>query len=105
MKDLFSFHYPERAGFKERDTSKQAADEIEGSGRAGTLRAKVWAMFERGYEGTADSVAGELNEDILAIRPRVSELRAKGLIEPTGKRGFTSNGKAAHVWRKTRSET
>lgn len=90
--------YPDHAGFKERATSKDAADAIEGSGRAATLRKKVLDWFEDGNTGTADECADALHETILAIRPRVSELHNKGLITRTGARRRSSGGRMAHVW-------
>lgn len=91
--------YPDAAGYKEVTTSLEAAEKIERSGRAATLRAKVQRYFEEGGRATADEVASLLGENILAIRPRVAELNVKGLIEPTGERHRNLAGGMAHVWR------
>jgi hypothetical protein len=91
--------YPYRAGAKERTTSKDAADQLESSGRAGTLRAQVLAWFASGQSGTADECAAALNETVLSIRPRVTELFRQGSIERTGVRRVNASGSSAHVWR------
>ncbi len=73
--------YPLTAGAKEYTTSLEAAEQLEKSGRAAFLRAKVMAWFRSGNTGTADECAASLNESHLAVRPRCSELHAAGLIE------------------------
>lgn len=96
--------YPKRAGAKERgSTSEAAADAIEGEGRAQRLRDRVWRLFEDGMQLSADAAAGVLQESILAIRPRVSELRARGLIEATGRKECSHGGRLSMIWKKTRS--
>lgn len=91
--------YPDVAGFREHTTSKDAAEHIESTGRAKTLRDRVTAYFVAGHEATADEVAIALGEPFRAVQPRVAELRAKGLIEPTGIRRQGSGGGMAHVWK------
>jgi predicted ArsR family transcriptional regulator len=99
--DLFS--YPYTAGYKEPTTSRENAERIEKSGKAETLRQRVLSCFQAsGAIATADEIAAFLGEHILAIRPRLSELRAKGLIEPTGERRQSSCGGTAHVWKAAR---
>lgn len=101
--DLFELFvaptYPTAAGAKEETTSREAANEIEKTGRAALLRHKVARWFRRGRKGTADEVAAALKEDILSIRPRVSELHMRGKIEHTGERRKSSHGRSSHVWR------
>lgn len=94
--------YPQRAGFKESTTSRDAATKIEATGRAAKLRAVVIGAFELGFQGTADELAANVGESVLAIRPRVSELHKQGRLEPTGERRSNSSGASAHVWRLTR---
>lgn len=105
--------YPTTAGYTEHETSKDAANAIEGSGRAETLRAEVLrvlrveqAMHDRPYATTqwapgmtADEIAAELGESILSVRPRVAELNKRGLIVKTGERRRSSGGRMSHVWR------
>lgn len=92
--------YPQAAGFKEETTSREAAEKIETSGRAGTLRARVKDCFDMGAHCTADEIADCIGESPLAVRPRLSELRAGGYITTTGERRRSSIGRNAHVWRK-----
>lgn len=98
--DLFTSaaKYPHRAGFKERTTSKDAADRIEARGRAAKLMAACRGAFQLGWTGTADELAFRLGEDRLSVRPRVSQLHTLGEIEPTGERRRNSSGSPAHVW-------
>lgn len=104
--------YPNTAGYTEPTTSKAAADAIEETGRAQTLmdevlrvlriacRTNKWLIDPELYEGlTADEIAAELGESVFSVRPRVAELHKRGLIEPTGERRKSSNGRASHVWR------
>jgi hypothetical protein len=107
--------YPNRAGFTDPTTSKDAADAVEGSGKAQTLRDEVMRVLrvnERtlrnqyftayslpNYGLTADEIAAELGESPFSIRPRVTELAQRGLIERTGERRKSSNGRMSHVWR------
>ena len=88
--------YPDVPGFKARSTSHAAAAAIEP--RAATLRAKVLALFEGGRRWTPDEAAAELGESILNVRPRFTELNAKGLIEDSGARGRTASGSSCIRW-------
>jgi predicted HTH transcriptional regulator len=90
--------YPEVAGFKEGTTSQDAADKIEKSGRAATLRFKVLALMQRGFQGTSEDISEALGEQFLAIRPRISELKAQSLIVQTGQRKQMKTGGVGHVW-------
>lgn len=91
--------YPRRAGFKERTTSRDAAQRIEGRGRARGLRRAVLGAFELGWTGTADELAANMGESILTIRPRVTELHKQGQLETTGERRRNASGASAHVWK------
>lgn len=103
--------YPTRAGFTEHTTSKDAADAIEDSGKAQTLRDEVVRVLRieqasaqrfiatKAYGMTADEIAAELGESVFSIRPRVAELHKRGVIVKTGERRKSSNGRPSHVWR------
>lgn len=71
---------------------------------AATLRVRVLAYLTavRGdfpwCGATADEIAAALGESILAIRPRCSELKAKGVIYATGTRRKNASGMSAAVW-------
>lgn len=97
MTDLFS--YPDSPGFKERTTSREAAEAIKP--RSGTLRSRVLQMLSWA-EGTPDEIARRMEESVLAIRPRVTELYRMGLIERTGARRKNASGMSAHVYRVTK---
>jgi hypothetical protein len=87
--------YPDSPGFKEGDTSREAAEAM--AVRAGTLRRLAYDWICKHPHHTADEVAEALDESPLAIRPRISELRIAGLIINDG-RGLNRSGKAAHLW-------
>lgn len=48
---------------------------------------------------TTDECASLLEESVLSIRPRFSELRALGQITDTGDRRLNDSGRRAIVWR------
>lgn len=92
--------YPYVAGSKARDTSYQAAEEIEAT-EAPLLRDLVYAEIKStGEIGlTADEVAARLNKSVLSIRPRVTELGKQNRIVDTGSRRKNASDKSAIVWR------
>lgn len=93
----FAFpRYPSRAGFKAAGTSQDAANAIEGNGRAARLRSAVLGFYAK-HEGTPDECAAYLGESILSIRPRVSELFTQGDLMLTGKRRASSQGRSQNV--------
>jgi hypothetical protein len=49
---------------------------------------------------TADEIAARLEESVLAVRPRVSELFHAGRIAKSGERRRNASGLSAHVWKK-----
>jgi len=89
------------------ETSADAARKIED--RAQTLREHAFSLIANysliPYYGglIADEVAGLMGEDILAIRPRVSELVKMGAIEDTGRRRLNQRGNSQRVWRRSPS--
>ena len=89
-------HYPKRAGFKALGTSQDAANAIEGSGRAARLRSAVLGFYAR-QSGTADECAEALGESPFSIRPRCSELVKQGRLVRTGERRKSSEGGASAV--------
>lgn len=93
------FTYPRRAGYTEGTTSKGAAEAIEASGKATTLRERVEAFFRRGHLATADEVAAALGVSPFSARPRVTELYSLGVIERTGHVNPSANGRPSHVYR------
>ena len=90
--------YPEHPGAKVAGTSQDAANEM--AEHAPTLREQVLRLFVNlDSRVTTDEAADFLNKSVLAIRPRFSELRAMGKIEPTGERRTNASGMTAMVWR------
>lgn len=100
MTDLFDYGqaYPSAPGWKRRATSKRAADDMKP--KAAVLREKCLAVLRDFPDGlTADGVAHALKADVLSIRPRISELANRNLIEDTGRRGRNRSGKPAVIWK------
>jgi len=89
--------YPNTPGYKEEDTSKAAAEAMEPN--ALTIRLKITESLGWVGDQTADEVAGRLGLSVLAVRPRFSELLARGSIRDTGIRRANISGKSAKVWR------
>lgn len=90
--------YPQIAGAKgDAETSRDAAEKIERNQRAPSLRAKCLELLTA-EALTADECAAKLSENPLSIRPRLSQLKAEGLIEDTGKRRASSMGEPSVVW-------
>jgi predicted ArsR family transcriptional regulator len=91
--------YPDMPGFKDPDTSRLAAEHIAAS--APQLREQCWqALSNHIFDGaTADEIASDVGRDVLAIRPRFTELLAAGRIADTGRRRKNRSGRLAKVWR------
>ena len=88
-------HYPEEPGFKEGATSREAAEAIKA--RAEILRNRCYEFIHFNPGHTADEVAEVLEESVLAVRPRISELRTTNQIVNYG-RGINKSGASAHRW-------
>ena len=89
--------YPHQPGSKAAGTSLQAADEMKGP--ASILRTRVMVLLEHNVDGvTADEAAAALCQSVLSIRPRFSELLAKGFIKDSGERRRNTSCKTATVW-------
>jgi hypothetical protein len=89
--------YPDAPGFKASGPSEQAATAINGTAK--TLREQVLKIIAASPAGlSADAVADRLGKSILSVRPRVSELRRLGEIQPTTKRAKYESGMSATIW-------
>lgn len=96
-------NYPQKPGFKARETAKAAAKSVEP--KAKNLRERVYDAIESaGRAGaTADEVAEMLSASILSVRPRVSELVLMGALDDTfQRRANKGSGRHAIVWRARR---
>lgn len=92
-----SQNYPNKPGAKGGGASKDAAEQI--VTRAAMLRSAILALMLKGYRLTADEIAAQLRESVLAVRPRVSELVKKGDLIKLKDRRKNISGMTAHVLR------
>ena len=88
--------YPDRPGFRARQTSREAAEAIVGAAKS--IRARVFEAL-KASPATPEEVAETLGVPLMNTRPRFSELAARGLIEDSGIRRRAAGGKSAIVWR------
>ncbi len=88
--------YPQGPGWSGTATSKEAAQAI--AHRCSPLRRKAVEALLHGPK-TADEVAQYHRGDRDSYQPRLSELRALGVIEPSGERRLSAMGRPAIVWR------
>ena len=89
--------YPDVPGFKAPGPSEQAATAIRNAAK--TLREQVLKTISEAPAGlSADAVAERLGKSVLAVRPRVSELRRLGEIRPTTQRAKNQSGMSATIW-------
>jgi predicted ArsR family transcriptional regulator len=88
--------YPSAPGFKDRDTSREAAEAIRPD--AARLRAMCLRKLKDVGTATADEVAALLDLSVLSVRPRFTELLHAGEIRDTGERRKNGSGRSAKVW-------
>jgi predicted ArsR family transcriptional regulator len=94
--------YPDFPGYKEKGgTSELAAGLV--AAISGTLRDRVLTLLKF-RQLTADECARYLGASILAVRPRLSELRRMGEIQKTGATRMNESGIQAAVWTATRNQ-
>lgn len=97
MTQLDLLTYPNQPGFKSPGPSQEAAEAMKPT--AASLRAACHGVLKSTHGLTADEVAGVLDESILSIRPRITELKEMGIVEDSGVRRLNASGKRATVWR------
>lgn len=102
MADLFDYvqrHYPEVAGYKDRDTSRKAATSM--NDRVHMLRGRcLTELRKHPHDGlTADETAAAIGETVLSVRPRFTELLQTGKIVDTGRRRKNESGRSAKIWK------
>lgn len=88
--------YPYVPGAKTGGTSRHAAEAMKP--RAPTLRDKVLELLKHDAL-SADECATALNETVLSVRPRLSELVKLNLIYDTGLTSKNASGINATIWR------
>lgn len=87
-------------GHRPTDTSESAARGI--TPKAPSLRERVLQALVANPGGlTADEIAHRMGQDILSIRPRVTELQKAGRAVDTGARRANRRGKTQIVWKAT----
>lgn len=93
--------YADGAGYKTEGTSRRAAAHV--TATLGKRQQEVLTIFRRtGIGGlTADEVAGCLGWHVTTVRPRITELKQKGILEQTGEERPTPLGMMAYVYRMT----
>jgi hypothetical protein len=92
--------YPYTPGSKGPDGTSEAAG-VSMAPRARHLRRLAMIALARLGEATTLEAVAAVGVTREALQPRFSELRALGLVEPTGGRRFNPSGKAAAVLRLT----
>lgn len=94
--------YPHTPGFKTDtpETSRIAA--ASEHAHAQLIREQVLHVLTVFPDITPDEAAQFLKLDKLAVRPRFSELAARGIIEDSGARRKNDSGKNAAAWRLAR---
>jgi transcription initiation factor IIE alpha subunit len=92
---MIDSRYPQFPGFRDRDTSQQAAELVTG---VGEMHKKIMeALRERpmiDYE-----LAERFNVQLSKVQPRRSELAAQGKIVDSGMRRMTPYKRNAIVWK------
>lgn len=88
--------YPFSPGYKDKDTSKKAAEKYES--KSEKLCKEILLVLARGSM-SAFELADHFNEPITSIRPRVTQLKNRNLIEDSGERHLTEGGCYEKVWR------
>lgn len=98
--DLYEPSYPDRPGYRDRETSKEAADSMVPT--ADSLRALVLGLLAKRW-CTVHEAADILELSVPSIQPRFSELLKKDLIEWTGERRRNARStRNAKEWRLTK---
>jgi hypothetical protein len=100
MSDLFTYaaaqpRYPSTPGHRGGGTSAAAAESMERA--APVLRQRCLDRLRLG-PATADEIAAWLDQSVLSIRPRITELFQMGEIEDTGERRPNASQRRAKVW-------
>jgi hypothetical protein len=93
---LDAMTYPLDPGFKRHGPSEAAAEAI--APRAATLCDQVLDLLKR-QPMTADECAAAMKKSVLSVRPRLSQLLARNLIEDTGRTRHNISGVSATVWK------
>lgn len=85
--------YPNAPGWKGTETSREAAASV----TTHEAYSGILAVLRCHGPKTADEVAEIMGLSVLYVRPRCSEMKLKGWIEPTGVRRPNASGRNADV--------
>jgi len=88
--------YPAVPGCKAPGTSAQAALAMKDDAK--TLRGKCLELLKMRGDLTADEAAGMLDQSVLFVRPRFTEMLRLGWIFDSGVRRKNASGIRATVW-------
>jgi len=92
--------YPSTPGFKKPGTSSAAAKAVGGEKLSARKKAILFAFQQAGENGmTADEAATATGQNLLYVRPRVTELGVAKLLIDTGRTRKNASGLNATVWR------
>lgn len=95
MMEVIPATYPAAPGFKERDTSRKAAEAIAPT----VVYLRELALSRLAHApSTADEISEWAGVSVLSMRPRVAELGKLGKIYDTGLRRANASGRMAKVW-------
>lgn len=91
-------NYPHAPGFQGTDTSRSAARHASASMRM--IHNQVMERLRHSSGLTSDEVAEQMQMSVLAVRPRMTELKLLGLIKDSGQRRANNlSGKRAIVYK------
>jgi len=94
---MFDAVYPDAPGWKESDTSREAAIAIKEA--SGPIARAVHSVIRSAPQGlTSYEIADLLQMQHGTVQPRTSELKLKGLIRDSGMRRLNLNRRRAIVW-------
>jgi predicted ArsR family transcriptional regulator len=93
--------YPIAPGFKDKGPGREAAERY--APQVGRRQAQVLGGLDAG-PATAEEVGDRVGLHWYLTRPRLSELKALGLVVETGERGRGALGGSVNRWRQTTSE-
>jgi predicted ArsR family transcriptional regulator len=90
-------HYPDAPGWKARDTAQEAAKAQRG--QSYKLQRDIIALLAERGAMTPEEIAEALGNRVMNIRPRMSELAAKGAVIDSNERRRATGGRMAIAWR------
>ena len=89
--------YPDIPGHNSIRTSIDAAESV--TKKALAIRQRIYSLMKDGHEVTSEEASVKLGLSHDNCWKRFSELRAKGMVEDSGKTRKNKSGKDAIVWK------